>query len=191
MLSAAGGRMAVLVVGLALAGCGVSTQDRASVRPDDDVPFALLDPAAPTTTLPPGPAAVRVQLCLHDGTRVIPVAATLESPVRLVDTARALGRSDVAPPGSGLRSALSEPGLVRSVGLTAGVAGVDLSAAFTSLGADDQLVAIAQLVCTLTARPGVGQVGFSLDGVPIDLPRPDGSIAPGPVAREDYGGLIG
>ena len=180
--------LAMLGVGCLLTGCGLSAQDRATSRPDDEVPFSLLDPAAepsPPVTAP-GTATVPVQLCFHDGTGLVMVERALEPPVRLLEATRALASPAAGGGPEGLSSAVAEPGFVQGAILTAGVAAVDLATSFASLGADHQLLAIAQIVCTLTARPGVGQVAFSLDGAPIEVPRPDGSIAPGPVARDDY-----
>lgn len=185
--------LAVLLVGWCMAGCGLSAQEQATSRPDDEVPFSLLDadaePSAPVTA--PGTATVPVQLCFHDGTAVVIVERALEPPVRLLEAARALARPGAANGPENLRSAVAEPGFVQDAILTGGVAAVDLATSFVSLGADQQLLAIAQIVCTLTAQPGVGQVAFSLDGAPIEVPRPDGSIAPGPVARDDYAAMTG
>jgi spore germination protein GerM len=63
--------------------------------------------------------------------------------------------------------------------------------AITELGGDEQLLAVAQLVCTLTARPGVGPVSFTLEGAPVDVPTGDGSLTSGPVSRDDYADLLG
>jgi spore germination protein GerM len=79
---------------------------------------------------------------------------------------------------------------VRDVELTGGVATVSLTRAFADVEADAQLLAIGQLVCTLTARPGTGQVRFTLDGTDIDVPRQDGSLTAEPVTRDDYRDLI-
>lgn len=67
-----------------------------------------------------------------------------------------------------------------------GVAVIDLSEGFTDISGSDQLIAIAQLVYTSTGRPGVGQVTFTLEGEPIEIPRDDGSITSGSVTRDDY-----
>ena len=55
-----------------------------------------------------------------------------------------------------------------------------------ALSSDDQLLALAQLVFTLTARPGIGQVRFTLRGEAIQVPRADGSLVATPVSRDDY-----
>jgi spore germination protein GerM len=81
-------------------------------------------------------------------------------------------------------------GSVRDVELRGGVATVSLTRGFADMQADAQLLAVGQLVCTLTARPGVGQVRFTLDGADIDVPRQDGSLTAEPVTRDDYRDLI-
>jgi spore germination protein GerM len=85
---------------------------------------------------------------------------------------------------------LRGPSLVRRVALRAGTAHADLQPALSNLGGTEQLLAIAQLVCTLTHRPGVGLVSFTLDGAPVDVPRGDGSLTAGPVSRDDYADLL-
>jgi spore germination protein GerM len=54
------------------------------------------------------------------------------------------------------------------------------------LGGTEQLIALAEIVYTATARPGVGQVSFTLEGEPIEIPRGDGSLTSDAVTRGDY-----
>jgi spore germination protein GerM len=48
------------------------------------------------------------------------------------------------------------------------------------------MIALAEIVFTATGRPGVGQVSFSLDGRPVEVPRADGSLTSEPLARTDF-----
>jgi spore germination protein GerM len=180
----------LVAVAVVLCGaCSIQAEQRAQVQDDDAVPFGLLDQDAPPL-LPPASAAATepVALCfVRDGELAI-VESALEPPVELSDVVDALAE----PPGAGsLRSAVSDPPLVREARLAAGVARVDLVPAITALGGDEQLLAVAQLVCTLTGRPGVGPVSFTLKGAPVDVPTGDGSLTSGPVSRDDYADLIG
>ncbi len=43
---------------------------------------------------------------------------------------------------------------------------------------------------TATARPGVGQVRFTLEGLPVQVPTADGTIASDPLSRDDYLALL-
>ena len=67
---------------------------------------------------------------------------------------------------------------------------MDLSADLSQIPAADQILALAQVVCTLTSLPGIGQVHFTRDGKAVDIPRADGSLTNRPVARADYDSLF-
>jgi spore germination protein GerM len=96
--------------------------------------------------------------------------------------------------GIGLTSELPI-GLTRRVSESGtGVATVDLvGELFEDIeGGVEQRRAIAQIVLTLTRRPGIGQVRFTLDGVPLPVPKLGNVLSePGePVARLDYESLL-
>jgi spore germination protein GerM len=178
---------ALLLVLVLCAGCTVRAERQARVEDDASVPFGLLEPDAPPL-LPtePGRAGGEVTLCfVRDDEHLTAVSAAISEPADLRAVVAALDR----PPGD-LRTALAGASLVRQVTLRAGVAHADLQLALAALGAGEQLLAIAQIVCTLTQRPGVGLVSFTLDGAPVDVPRGDGSLTPGPVSRDDYRDML-
>lgn len=183
-------RASALVAGLLVAACGVPTDENAAFDRSEDVPFGLLDPAAPTTTTAAAPVA-QATLCLRADGHLVSV----QRPVAAVPRGEALRdmlESDPteAEQGRGLRSALFAEGLVHTVTVGGGIASVDLSPLFREGSATDQLLAIAQVVCTLTAQPGVGQVSFTVEGGSVEVPRGDGSLTASPLSRDDYAGLI-
>ncbi len=47
-------------------------------------------------------------------------------------------------------------------------------------------VAVAQLVLTLTAQPGVGQVVFVIGEDTAQIPRADNTLTNAPVSRDDF-----
>jgi hypothetical protein len=81
-------------------------------------------------------------------------------------------------------------GLVLGIDVTRGIATVDLSGEILEqMPRTDPPLAIAQLVLTLTRFQGIGQVLFTRDGVPIDVPLPpNDELSPlgEPVAFEDF-----
>jgi spore germination protein GerM len=117
---------------------------------------------------------------------------------RGVSLGRVLTALESGPPppdvGVGLTSDLPI-GLTRGVTeLGTGVATVDLvGELFEDIpGGVEQRRAIAQIVLTLTMRPGIGQVSFTLDGEPLSVPKFGNVLSdPGePVARNDYESLL-
>jgi spore germination protein GerM len=171
--------------------CGVTDQDHAEVAADKSVPFELLEPDAPPL-VPPATATETelVPLCFVRDDAIVGVRVMLDAPANPEDAVAAL--EDPPDSASGpLRTATADPAIVRSVTLANGIASVDLRPAVSDLSGDDQLLAVAQLVCTLTGRAGIGQVSFTLEGAPVDVPRGDGSLTDEPVSRDDYEALFG
>lgn len=184
--------LAVSVLAVGAAGCAVPASEHATRVEPERVPFDLLDPEArplvPTTA---GPTGEPVELCFVRDGRLLVEQRPLDPPVRPEDAIEALGtppRAAEAVPTA--RTALTDPSVVSQVAVAAGVARVDLRASISELGGDEQLLAVAQIVCTVTALPGVGQVSFALEGTPVDVPRGDGSLVAQPVSRDDYRSLL-
>ena len=96
-------------------------------------------------------------------------------------------------PSVGLGTAVPE-GLVLGIDVTRGIATVDLTARFSNaMPRTDPPLAIAQMVLTLTRFQGIGQVMFTRDGAPIDVPLPpNDELSPvgEPVAYEDFAILL-
>jgi len=63
---------------------------------------------------------------------------------------------------------------------------------FEQIPPEDQLLAIGQLVLTITEIRGIGQVLFVQDGRPLGVPRRSGGVTDGtePLARRDYQDLL-
>lgn len=190
-------RVLAAVASLALfAACGVPTDEDAVLADPEAVPFELLDEPPPTTTTteaPPPSARSSIQVCFRTDTNVVPVIRPFQEPpdptvdvlVTLVnDSPTAEERA------AGLRSAMFSEQLVTSAVVAAGIARVDLAATFQEGTGGDQLFALAQIVCTLTSQPGVGQVLFTLGGAATEVPRGDGSLTANPVSRDDYAPVI-
>ncbi len=179
------GALAVLA-----AGCAVPAQDDARRVRDEAVPFALLDPQAPPIVPPAsGLSSEPAALCFVRDGRLVVVSHEIGAPADLQAALDALA-SPPASAGPLIRTALTEPSVVGDVRLLGGIARVDLLPEISALPADEQLLAVAQIVCTLTGRAGVGQVSFTLQGARLAVPKGDGSLVNSPVARDDYAGLM-
>ena len=181
---------AVLAVTAVGVGCGVSEGSPTFVA-DEDVPFGLLASTTTTPVTDPGPAPRSVQVCFVRDATVTPVQRQLTAPGLDAAVAALADGPTPAEQAAGLRTALLTEDAARQIGLSAGIARVDLTPGFAAGGTQNSTLALGQLVCTLTAQPGVGQVSFTLEGQPVDVPLADGSLATRPVTRDDYAGIIG
>jgi hypothetical protein len=187
-IRAAGVALALLLAA-ALAGCGVPTKSSADRAPSDRVPFGLLEERDTSAS---GPASgYAVELYLHDTTtgRLVRFGATVQEA-----TVGAVLRALQEPPQPGpdplpSGNPLGDTEVIQEVTVARGLATVDLAEGFSELAGPAQQVALAEVVYTATARPGVGQVRFTLAGEPVEVPRGDGSLSSEPLTRADYPGF--
>ena len=197
-------RHSILLVFL-ISSCAVPSSGSYSQVPSAEIPFGL---NAPQTTLPPTtttvlepmitdslPVAVSepIDLFFISNSRIIKVQRNVASPAKPSQALSSLVEGpSTSPEFVGLRTALPTT-FAATVDVIRGVARVDATRTFLhSLSGLDQKLAIAQIVLTLTSRPGVGQVLFSVDGKLISVPRGRGdSVASGvAVTFDDYSSLI-
>jgi spore germination protein GerM len=188
-----------------LSSCAVPSSGSYQQVSNADIPFGL---SSPQTTIPQTtttlsdpnsteslPIAVSepVDLFFISNSRIIKVQRNVASPANPAQALSSLVEGpSTSPEFVGLRTALPTTFTAR-VDVIRGVAQVDATRAFlNSLSGLDQKLAIAQIVLTLTSRPGVGQVLFSVEGKLISVPRGRGdSVASGvAVTFDDYASLI-
>ncbi|HEV7688871.1 MAG TPA: GerMN domain-containing protein [Acidimicrobiia bacterium] len=182
---------AAVALALLGAGCGIPSDDHATLAAAGSVPFDLLGqaPSASTTTMPASPTE-RATLFLVQGERLAPVQRELPAPVSVESVLQALAAGPSATEIElGLRTALLAPGLMRSGGVSGGIATIDLGQPFTDIAGRDQIVALAQIVSTVTGLPGVGRASFTLEGNPVGILRGDGAVTTESVSRDDYATL--
>jgi spore germination protein GerM len=178
-------RLTTPLLTVVLVACGVPRDSTARLVPNGAVPEAL-DPSA---SVPP--TSVERQRTinvwfLRDSQLVrvrhtVPASTTQQM---VIDTLLA-GPTDVERRDS-LRSAIPDSAAVGPVVFSRGDANVRLSPAFAAIPTGDQLLAVSQLVLTLTDMRGVGRVTFTVDGQPVSVPLPGGGSSSEPVTRDDY-----
>lgn len=204
-----GALVATVVAALTMAGCGVTHDDAA--RPLDPV-SGLADPTTTTsaapepaaTTIPPTsttvapttvvtlPPTETVAFYYVAGDRLrpeykfVPVAA----PGARIDLAQTLDQLAVGSTNAGLGNLFARS-MVDDVRVDRGRAEVWLGAPFLALAPPAQLVVVAQLVLTITQRPGIGRVVFrTATEAEAAVPRPDGSPGAGDTTAEDYQAML-
>ncbi len=180
-----------LAVVATLTACGIPEDQEPTA-----IPGGLVMPAvAPSAAGPPGgqgPFAPESNLAVF-----LARADHLEKVVRSaprVDLTRALhvllGGPTEAELGVGMRTAISPQAELRSAVLVGDTAVVDLSAAFVEVGGQEQILAVAQVVLTATAVPGVGRVRILLEGQAVEIPRADGTLSSESLGAADYERLL-
>ena len=181
-------RAAAAALTAVLAGaCSVPGSGDVEVVTRDAVPFGLLDEdQGPPAASPIGADSLPLFLVADDSGTLVPVERRVEeASVEAVLDELAAGPTR-AEEALGLRSAIADARFVAGVTVERGTATVDLTDDFAALGGQDQLLAIAQLVLSLTGQPGVGRAAFTLGGDRIEVPRGDGSLTSGSVSRDAY-----
>jgi spore germination protein GerM len=91
---------------------------------------------------------------------------------------------------SGLTSALLGGDIIVDARLADGIAVVELADGLDETSRTDQVLAFAQIVCTLTANSRVAGVSFIRDGQVVGVPRANGSLSEGPLTASDYAELL-
>ena len=190
MTAACRSTVLLALLGAVLAGCGVRTEDvPREVDPPDGVSHAWATEAQPGPL--PDAGAIPERLYFVRGGEIVPVTRYVQaepSVEELVDDL--LGGLTDAERRDGLTSALVGNEFVGGVQRTGGLAKVELTAALDETGRTDQILAFAQIVCTLTTKPGITAVAFTRGGQVVGVPRADGSLSEAPASYADYASLL-
>jgi len=176
------GGIAVCLALVVLSGCGIPVEDRPRPLSAADIPSSI--PGPPLTSMPP--VGATVELFFVRGSRLAPVRRQTPSPLSVERTITAIMSGPIPLERSqGFRTAL--PGEVRLAGtVAAGVPLIDVTGSFDQVEGEEQILALAQLVFTLTGLPGVDGVSFALSGRTVEVPTGDGALKRGPLRREDF-----
>ena len=181
---------AALAVALALAlvaaGCGFPTEDSSSPLPVN-VPTTG---ESATTDVVMRTEEIDVWF-VRDGL-LVPLTRQVPAPPDAATVAGTVA-DGVSPAEAdrGYRSAVPDPAMVGGAVSARGTATVSLSPAFADVPTGDQVLALGQLVLSLTELRGVGRVRFEIDGEAVAVPLPDGTSTDDVVTRDDFVALQG
>ena len=182
----------------ALAGCGVSTGGPSAI-PTSQVPFNLLvkNPTTTTTTTTPQ-NSIQQNVYFANTTgqlvpvqRLIPVHSKVSDAVQYLLQGPSQGETN-----EGLLTYLGNVKLLDASATTnqpnVPLVTVDLNGAFGEISGSAQVLAVGQIVLTVTAyeKSSATQVLFQIGGIPKDVPTGNGSQAFTPVTWLDYASLL-
>jgi spore germination protein GerM len=185
-------RLAVIgtLVALTAGGCGLPPSGTVTRVDPTTVPYQLLESSPPNpTNQDSGGRPVRIYLVAGD---------------RLVSAKRQVFGNNV--PSAAVRSLFLGPSpLETRRGLTSDVpaqthlisldvrgatATLDLTSAFGTVGGTAQVLAVAQIVYTVTSTRDIKSVRISINGKPVEVPNGTGSLSSAPRSRSDYRSLV-
>lgn len=180
--------VALMALGLLLAGCGIGAEHSAQVIDPHSVPSGLMAPAS-TTTVVPAPTA-NVVIYLEGQQHLVVANRTVSAPAsaRAALTALAQGVTS-AESAQGLVSPISTATPISIGSIDGSTAVVNLPSSFANLGGQDQIIAVAQIVYTLSLFPEISQVAIRVGGKAAQVPTETGRLSPGPLTRADYSSL--
>jgi hypothetical protein len=179
----------VVLAGMLLGGCGVPAEDEPHTI---DLPRRPFTSSSPSTATAEPSGEVAEVLCLARDGRLVQTVRRVES----APSAQLQAEHLVAGPTgrelqAGLTTALAGWSLKVEVSGGTRLAQVAITEADEGNARNDEMIAYAQIVCTLTARADVGSVLFTREGDRLEVPRADFSLSRGPLYSSDYSALIG
>lgn len=177
---------AALAIATLLAGCAVPDQSRPDIISQSQVasrPSAVSRPATP--------ASIQMQVYFVNSSNQVTAVSRSN---HVADLATAISALLAGPTnqeiGAGISSAIPPGTTLHSFHQSGSTADLDFSDALASVSGHEQLLAFAQIVLTADSLVDVGRVQISIAGQVVNPPEPNGTLAQGPVSRNDYLSLI-
>lgn len=180
--------LALVVAGFLASGCSVGTDASPQRISPHDVPFGLLKSTTSTTS----PAAIteRITVFFEGAHHLVTISRVVPAPATLRSALKALGQGPTSAEASvGVLSPVSTAAPITVSSRSANTVVVNVGTSFSALSGQDQIIAAAQLVYTLTLFPGVDQVSIRVGGKPVQMPTATGRISNGPLRRSAYASL--
>lgn len=181
------------LVVLTLAACGVPVTSPPT--PITEVPYNLMETAAPPTPLPSTPVrrgpfiywvnAADQLVAIEAGTTTSDAPDT----VAAVLTQLAQGPSELERE-SGLSTALGPDVSLTVNRIEGGRADIDITIGPPGPSARRLPLAVGQIVLSLTSASGIDSVWLMSDGTPIEAPLPDGALTARPLTAQDFTALV-
>lgn len=174
----------LVLVALVAAACGIP------MEAEPEILDVKIQPVQESESVAPGDlASVSIYLVRNDAlvrvTRDLPSPPSLTSIFdslleRVTEPERRANLRTAIPPGTRTIEVTEDGSTLR----------IDLSQEFASVGGEEEIFAVAQIVLTATSIEGVDLVAFQLDGVPTDVPVANGALSADPVGADDYAALV-
>lgn len=177
----------LLLLGLAvfLVGCGVPVESEPQrLDIESALPVEIEERSAEGVTM------VTVHLVRNE--RLLARTRDMPGPPGLETVMSALlGGTTALEDREGLRTAIPSGTRLLGARREGSVASLDLSGEFVAVGGEEEILAVAQIVLTVTSLEGISAVLFELEGIPTGVPVAGGALSTDPVDAVDYAELVG
>lgn len=177
-------RILVVLAAVAAVGCGIPLDS----RPETIDVEAVVSPEVGEPVL--GDLSA-VSMYLVRDEAVVPVTRDLPSPPDpqvVLDSL--LGGVTEPEERANLRTAIPAGTSVIDITSDGPVLLIDLSREFASVGGEEEILAVAQIVLTATSIEGIDMVALELEGLPTGVPVASGALSVDPVGADDYESLV-
>ncbi len=177
----------IVAAAISLAGCGISPESEpTALEVESGQPLEFPVDTASDESID---AEVSIYLVRDEQLRLATREADPGSAARAALEALMAGPTEDEAE-TGLASAI--PSSTTLVGLTIGdrQALVDVSDEFITVGGASEILAVGQIVLTLTQSGEVDAVAFAVEGVATVVPTSQGALTDQPVGADDYRDLI-
>lgn len=186
--------VAVTAAAVLLAGCGIPTETTARSIPQGQVPPQVLSrqpPATTTTTSPDYSTNITLYFTVTFFQYVAPVTVQAKKPTLTTVLQVLLAGPSQVLTSKGYKTAFRTGVKLIHAQESNGVATVDFNATFGQLSGTFQVLAVAQVVFTVTANlSNVKAVKFQIDSRTTPVPTPASGLTPTPVGPSDYASLL-
>jgi spore germination protein GerM len=189
-------RLVVLVLTVVgLVACGVPGDSSPHELDAKSVPYGLLAPTAEnTTTTQPSAftATSRVKIYLADADgKLEAVTRQVTAPTTPAKAIVALLNGPSKDEADKLHSAITtDTKLLGIDGPADGLVTLDLSHHLLDITGRQQILALSQVVYTVTELPSVDRVLFQIDGENVEVPNGNGTLTASPLGRLSYSDLL-
>ena len=178
--------VAAAVIALGCAACGLPATGQTQTIDPSGVPFGLLSPSPAELASPKAQGQPTAVYFVRDD-RLVTSLRRVDGDNAPAEIVRMLldgpTREEAA---RNITSDIPEGTRLISLDVVGSIATVDLSEQFGTAGGSDQVLAVAQIVYTLTSTGAVRAVQFAIGGKVIEEPDGSGSLASTPRSRADY-----
>ena len=179
-------RRAIAALASLLVSCRIPSDESPRAIDPDGVPFGLLEQDQPGSTVD-GSARVPVDVFFVGNDRLVAATRDVAAPVTADKAVQALlsGPTNTEA-GRNLRTAIAATAAISVTPPVDGLIRIELSPSFATPGATNQVLAVAQIVYTVTALFPESRVSFTLAGRPVEVPVDDGTLTRSPVGRTEF-----